>query len=490
VTKTVSSARSAQPPHPVLPKKRPRAGSQRMALWTLIFLGAHVPLAVLIFRSPSVSMVHALITLLIGLWFAISSEKLERVAVVGAYIVGAEVLWRMSNSIPLWEFGKYATALIFTVALVRRGQMRIPGLALLYFALLIPSIPFTFMRTPAAQARIEVSFNLSGPFALMISVWFFSHLKVRMKNMKGILLAMIGPAMGVGIATFTYARSLKVVEFGTGSNLSMSGGYGQNQVSAILGLGALVGLLFLLVGESPLFVKLLMGAVILFMTIQSALTFSRGGLYNAGGAVLLSLPFLFKDRKSRLKVILLLAILVLVAEFAVLPRLNTFTGGALAARFRSTNLTGRDRIALADLEVWRQNFLFGVGPGEAREYSGAPAHTEFVRLLAEHGLFGLLALVLLLYIGLQNVSRARTSTNKAVAMAALAWSCLFMLNEGMRLGAPALMFGLSSISVVPFEIRALAEARRRTLALRAIQKMQKKNLPIPAKAPPLLAETK
>ena len=55
-------------------------------------------------------------------------------------------------------------------------------------------------------------------------------------------------------------------------------------------------------------------------------------------------------------------------------------------------------ILLADLELWARNPILGVGPGMAawgREEildARISAHTEFSRLLAEHGLFGAAAL--------------------------------------------------------------------------------------------------
>ena len=56
-----------------------------------------------------------------------------------------------------------------------------------------------------------------------------------------------------------------------------------------------------------------------------------------------------------------------------------------------------------DLEIFKDNFLMGVGPGVARElrwrYGYAieiGAHSEFTRMLSEHGLFGLISLLSIL----------------------------------------------------------------------------------------------
>jgi O-antigen ligase len=105
---------------------------------------------------------------------------------------------------------------------------------------------------------------------------------------------------------------------------------------------------------------------------------------------------------------------------------------------------------MADIEIWRDNPLFGVGPGMAKGMRGLyysragtnSAHTEFTRLLSEHGLLGVSALLLLLWMGARNLLRARTTKGKALVGSMMAWSCLYMLNAAMRLVAPAFTFGL------------------------------------------------
>jgi O-antigen ligase len=123
------------------------------------------------------------------------------------------------------------------------------------------------------------------------------------------------------------------------------------------------------------------------------------------------------------------------------------------ARFRSASLTGRDAIIRADLQIWSDNPVFGVGPGgatslRAASYRESSAHTEFSRLVAEHGVFGFLAFLLLLLMGLQNLRRPNVPQNKAVTAALTCWSFGFMAVTAMRLVAPAVMLGLASITLL------------------------------------------
>jgi O-antigen ligase len=417
--------------------------------WKMMaFLAAHIPLGLVIPVSGTISVAHALLTLSVGLWWAMARDRLERVAYVGAYIAGAEVLWRISRSPVVYEFGKYATVLLFVVALMRNGRFRVPLLALLYFALLLPSTALTIMDLVPREARDMISFNLSGPLALLACAWFFSNLKISGDQLQRLFLALIGPVISIASLTVQSILGAPDIEFANRSSRAASGGFGPNQVSAILGLGALLIFLCLFNKRTSRWLKGLLLGTMLLLLIQSAMTFSRGGLYDFAGGVIVALFFLLKGSSSRLKVMLAVGLFLFVAAFVVFPRLNAFTGGALGSRFENTDPTGRDLIVEADLQTWLEHPLVGVGPGQASAYRASTfeavaAHTEFSRLLAEHGIFGLAALICLLLMAGQQFFRAGTDKNRAVVGAMLVWSFMFMLGTAMRVVAPSFLFGLT-----------------------------------------------
>jgi O-antigen ligase len=420
---------------------------------TLLFLAAHIPFALLIARSSVVATVHALVTLAVGLWWAKSGRRIERVAAVGAYITGAEVLWRMNSALIFWEFGKYAVAAIFLVALVRRGRCKFPGLVLLYFLLLLPSSLIVLANREWAEARQQVSFYLSGPFALTVCACFFLQTKLSAELLQRVLVALIAPVICIATVTLFGMVTATALNFGSTSNFATSGGYGPNQVSAILGLGALVSLLLTIDDKINVYLKVIFLLGTLFLAVQSAITFSRGGIYTALFGAALAFAFLIRDSRTRLKFMTVAAVLFLVANFIVLPRLDMFTGGALSARFRNLETTGRDTLFWADLQVWREHPVLGVGPGEADGYRkaiygdlfkyGVAAHTEFSRLLSEHGIFGLAALMAVLLASVRRLRRHRSHKAKAVAAAMIGWALVFWLHMAMRLVAPCFTFGLA-----------------------------------------------
>jgi len=421
-----------------------------------LFFAAHIPLALLMDRYSTIGSLHAVATLMVGLWCAaIGRRPMERVAYIGAYVTGAEVLWRMSEAAVFWEIGKYATIAIFLVAILRSRNWKAPGLPLVYFLLLLPSVAVTLMKETPADARFIISGNMSGPLSLMMSAWFFSRVKLSRQQLRRLFLVLIGPTIGVAAIATSSTIMASDINFSNESNFVTSGGFGPNQVSAALGLGALLALLYVLTDKGNWALRALMIAVAIGLTAQSAMTFSRGGLYTAGGAAALGVLYLSRDARARVKMILLAALLFVIVTFVVLPRLDTFTGGALSARFENTSSTGRNSIAGADLQIWLANPFFGVGPGESKVehalyYRKIATHTEYTRLLAEHGLFGLVAVLLLFVMAGQRfrrIGRMRNINTKAMVAPMVVWGLLYMIDKAMRLVAPAFTFGLSFITI-------------------------------------------
>lgn len=414
----------------------------------LAFVAAHIPLALLMKQYGQLATLHALGVFGVGLGWAIVGRRPMRVGYLGAYVTGAEVLWRMCDARLPWEFGKYACVCFFAVALVRVPRWRLPALPLIYFALLLPSVALTLVRMPLSEAQQQISFNLSGPLALAVSAWFFAHIKLTGAQLKTMFTAMLAPLVGMACVTLYSTATATNLTFAGEASSATSGGFGPNQVSAALGLGALVACWFLLDERVKLRHKAALFGLTIFLLVQSAITFSRGGLYNAGGGIVLAALFVARDARARVRLLLVGALLLLVGAYVVVPALDDFTGGALLARFQDTSLTGRDLLIRADLQIWSEHPLIGVGPGVSATlheefFRDAASHTEYSRLLAEHGLLGLAAIVLLGLMVYKNFRRARTKQSMAVVALLAGWSLLFMSNVAMRMVAPSFLIGLT-----------------------------------------------
>ncbi len=426
-----------------------------------VFLALHIPMALLLSRSTQVSTLHGVLTAAVGVWLAVRSGKHpERVAYAAAYVVGAEVLWRMTRSDVYWEFGKYAISGIFLIHLMLNRPRKLPSAPLLYLGLLMPSTFITLMSVgDYLELHKALSFYLSGPLALTVAWCFFSQLKLSTKQLQHMFFALLCPTLGVATVALSGTLTVSRLAFTSESNIATSGGFGPNQVSGALGLGAVCALIWLVTSKHGWIKKFLIFSLLAVLASQAALTFSRGGLYNAAGSSIVALCFFLKDRQSRGRMIMAIGAIVLVGSFVILPNLDEFTGGALSARFKDVGVSKRDAIVRSDLNLWMENPVLGVGVGMAAVGRNMP-HTEITRLLAEHGLFGLTALGVLLISSVQAVIRARGNKGKAVASSMVAFTLLFTLDKAMRLAAPSFTFGLAFAMLIPDEDPRRRKRRR------------------------------
>lgn len=435
-----------------LPPRKSLAASSTLkkVKFPLLLVLLHAPLGIALYNSSALALLHPCAAFLLGLFWALRErEKLEKTALAAAYIVGCEVLWRMAEAPIYWESGKYATGAIMIVALVRRKLWKIPIPALLYFMLLLPACLPTIFENNGEYARELISFNLSGPFLLAIGCWFFSHLKIEPSQLKKLLQSIVIPLMSVAVTTLFYTVTTKDITFSTNSNFATSGGFGPNQVSAMLGLGAFLCVTCFLLFKNDFTSSICLGALAVLFVAQSMMTFSRGGMYNAVGA--LTAVVIFQMRNLRQGVGRLIPILgiALIFVLMIFPYLNDFTEGNLLARFELTSTTNRAEIAESDWQTFLENPLLGVGVGQSETYRAkflafeAASHTEFARLVSEHGSLGIGALAALFVMALTNLKKRAAGFGKALAGGLIVWSSLFMLNAGMRLAAPAFIWSLS-----------------------------------------------
>lgn len=408
----------------------------------------HILLGPVLAISPALSAAHTIATLLVGFYQAAFSPRVEKAIYVCAYITGAEVLWRMTKTPLFWELSKYSVIAILMVMILRFGMLRASAIPMLFFGLLLPSAVIPMTNVGTADLQNQISFNLSGPLSLAICVWFFSQIRLSSVDLQRIFLALICPLLSIAAIALYGTLTAARINFNNSSNYATSGGYGPTQVSSVLGFGALLIFLWLFQSRQPQMRKYLLVGVMVFFIAQSALTFSRGGLYAAIGSALAAAFFLVSDKRLRFRLFASVLLLGLTINFVIVPVLDEFTGGAMTKRFGNTSLTGRDSIMRGELQAFYDNPIFGVGPGEARNHRSdhrqAIAHTEFTRLLAEHGLFGLLAIVVLAAMSWRHFRKAQTKQEKALVVALTFWSFLFMASLAMRIVMAAFAFGLTA----------------------------------------------
>ena len=112
------------------------------------------------------------------------------------------------------------------------------------------------------------------------------------------------------------------------------------------------------------------------------------------------------------------------------------------------DLTGRTDLYKIDLLIFSDNIFTGIGPGQANlkrvnyGYSRiAAAHTEYSRMLSEHGLPGLVSLFILLGFPFYHFISSKIGPTKLIIIYFSILALLTMFHSAMRVSMPALMFG-------------------------------------------------
>lgn len=419
----------------------------------------HIALAPMLYLSPFVPAVHALVMIGIGIVAALRGSR-RGVGAVAAYIAGAEVLWRATGvpNILIYELAKYAIVLILSISFVRL-RLRLRVLPILFMAVLIPGAVLALLHGDELRYALgQISFNLSGLLLLAAAVLYFSNLTLNRDDLIAFFQSLMLPATmlaALALRSILTAPAGFWAARGVGSNFTASAGYGPNQVSSTLALAVFAAGLLLMLWRLKFWQRLLIGLLGGWLLLQCLLTLSRGGIYTTGAAVIASLlPLIFKMKVSR-KTVLIGGGLVMASVLAVVM-LNALTQGIFVQRFASLSTTDRDKLAGVDLALFAQHPMLGVGVGVAKLFRPpqvgvlVPAHTEYTRLLSEHGLFGAAALVMLAFMTYQNIRHARRDTLAlSVVLGCLAWALFYMLHSATRIAAPMLLFGLTSATFAP-----------------------------------------
>jgi hypothetical protein len=419
----------------------------------LVFLILHAPLMHLFRNVPFLSTAHSLIILSLGLFCLMNDARPVRVAWVMAYIAGAEILWRGAGGALIWEYGKYSTLILCILLLIKFGRLRdIKIWPIFFIALLIPGI----FIAPSFD-RQAISFQLSGPITLAVANMAFNTMKFKKSDLQRLFLAMIAPTVSIAFLSTDLIFTGDITFSGGGSNEAVTGGIGANQIASALSFGATAAFFYAFMTWENRRVRNFMIAIAVFLLAIAVLTFSRAGLWNTLGALMVAVFFLMRDRLRRSRILTILTQLSIAAYFIIFPFLLNLTGGAVVDRFSDFDSTGRDKIVEIDYDLFLANPVFGVGVGQSTYYHipyfgyAKPTHTEYSRLMAEHGSLGVTAMVLLALVTLYRFLSRRSPFSKSLSASMSVWCLLYMMHAATRMVAPSFVFGLAAARFLPEE---------------------------------------
>lgn len=428
----------------------------------LLFIAIHVVIGFLVTILPFAK-IYPLFILIIGIYIIYSSRnKNEEALYLASYLVGAEVFIRMSDGFLLYETGKYGIILFSLLGIIWGPVKQKTSISfLLYVLFLVIGIVFT--QVPLGESlRKSIAFNLSGPISLGFFALYCYKRTITIIQLKELLFVCLLPVFS--IISFVYFRTpdLEELVFQVSSNFKTSGGFGPNQVATIIGFGVFILSVFIFT-RVQLSLSIFLDIIfLLYFTYRGLLTFSRGGMITAIFAFFIFVLFMLLYQKNTFIKVFKFLFITLILFLGIWLYTSDITGGMIDNRYANKNAAGiekkdvsagRFQLFSAQLENFYESPILGIGVGNGkykRIESGkritAASHNEMTRLIEEHGLLGILALLILLVKPLQNIYFS-TNYQRAFLMSFYVFWFLTINHSAMRIAFPAFVYGLSLIKI-------------------------------------------
>ncbi len=428
----------------------------------LNLLGLHIGFAFLIYIFRPISTLIMLSVLIYFLFITIQNENRNNEALMGAaYIAGAEVFFRMTGGMVFYETGKYMVIIFLIIGMFFKGtsSKTIPFwtyLLILVPGIIVASITMSF----EADFRKSIAFNLSGPVCLGVSALYCYYKKIKKEDFQQVILMLLMPLLSIMFYLYLYTPTLKEGIINMAGNYAATGGYGPNQISTVLGMGAflLVTRLFAIKNK---FINIIDFALLGMIGYRAVITFSRGGVFTAIICMIAFIILFYYKQNSRevakvnSKIILLFSTLVLIWIFSSINTFglieNRYENRDSAGQLKADITTGRVELVTTELEAFYNYPLTGIGVGKGYEYReetlgiNIASHNEVSRLLSEHGLLGVIALLILIFVPIIFWTKFK---NNYYFLAFMAFWFLTINHSAMRIALPAFVYGLALLYIV------------------------------------------
>ncbi|MDN3725302.1 O-antigen ligase family protein [Aequorivita sp. SDUM287046] len=391
----------------------------------------------------------------------VKKNKAEYVLLAAAYITGAEVFLRMTKAFVFYETGKYAVIFFMFLGIFYLGFKKNAFPYVLYLLLLLPAVMISYDEIHySANFRTTVLFNISGPFCLTVAAVFCFGRSICFSKFLRILDYMVYPIIAMVIYIILYTPNIQDIITNTASNSALSGGYGPNQVATVLGLGVFILFTRLLLPYKNKLLHYTMMFFMLVMAYRALLTFSRGGVLVSVIMCLVFIFILYFNTGLRTKTKISLKVFIVVGvTIALWGYTLSQTGGLIGNRYANEDALGREKddittgrvdLLAVEMESFKENPFFGIGVGQGKfqfkEEMGitSASHNEISRMLSEHGMFGILALLVLIFAPL--ITKINGRKNIYFYPFLIFW-LLTIVTTSMRIAAPAFIYALCLLNL-------------------------------------------
>lgn len=386
------------------------------------------------------------------------------------YLVSFEVLGRMVGTSPIipYETSKYFMVGFFLWnILIGKADGNIGWL------MLVLIIPGMFYDESGEVGYQNIVFNALGPIAIAMGLIYFRSTEITQVQFISLLRMIALPLISSLAFVFVKTPDYDQISFDLSANFDTAGGFGSNQVSTIFGLGGLLAFMFFIFRWRLTGNRITDIGLFFMFSFQGLLTFSRGGVIGMALAILVLLYLLTQagllvKTKFKLPNFTQYVFPIAFAAFFAFEIADDITGGNLSLRYQgetygtsigakekdlNTITTNRLNIFREDIELFNEYGIWGVGVGASQRLrggnisEGTAAHVELSRLIAEHGILGIIYFILLILVYFMYVRTVAHPVHKAIL------ACLFILalystfHAATRTFVTPLLFGLSMIRI-------------------------------------------
>ena len=375
----------------------------------------HIGMAFAIYLYRPISPILLLGILFYFTFIIIQNENKNNEALMAAaYIAGAEVFFRQTDGMVFYETGKYTVIIFLLIGMFFKGTSSKTVPFWTYLLILFPGVIIgALSMSYDAPIRNQIAFNLSGPVCLGISALYCYYKKIKKEDFQKVILMLLLPLISQMFFLYLYTPSLNEGIINMSGNYAATGGYGPNQISTVLGLGTFLLVTRLFTVKNKL-INIIDLVLLGLMGYRAVITFSRGGVFTALICIVaFLLIFYYKQGKreqgnNNFKLILLGASIFFIWTFSSIQTFglieNRYENRTAGGELKEDITTGRVELFTTELLAFYNHPFIGIGVGKGKEYRqeelgfGIASHKEISRLLSEHGLLGVFALLILIFV--------------------------------------------------------------------------------------------
>lgn len=363
------------------------------------------------------------------------------------YIIFSEIFIRGHVRLLPYLSAQYLIIISFLLFLIR-GRFNVKDLhfrPIVFFILfyLLEILNGFYSFTP----RITGALQWQTFTVLVVVVWAsFNKLSPSMIN-KIMDNSRIATIFLVGVVLVAHLQGK--IDYGNASNSDASNNMAPVQLSGYLGTGAFL-IMASILNTFDKRSKIIHSLFLVLTITLMVLTFSRGGVYFVG---ILTIIYMFFNRANLgnyFKFLIFIPIGLIIYNFVLVQ-----TGGRVVDRYNAKGASNREELVAIGIQIFTENPLIGIGTGNYNNYikrnhlftveSGV--HNEFVRVAAEHGVFGI-CLYWGFFISLLVTILFRSRPSKDFALYFFVLFVLITIHNGLKISIQPFVL-LLAVAIAP-----------------------------------------